>query len=54
MIFTLSAEIAQIACWNKKAVYGLLLRASALTHLPHVHKIVPGGGLSPDGNRWIA
>ncbi|WP_045543077.1 transposase, partial [Acetobacter tropicalis] len=22
---------------------------SALTHHPHVHMIVPGGGLSPDG-----
>ena len=27
---------------------------SALTHHPHVHVIVPGGGLSPDGERWIA
>ncbi len=27
---------------------------SALTHHPHVHVIVPGGGLSPDGSRWIA
>ena len=27
---------------------------SALTHHPHVHGIVPGGGLSPDGARWIA
>src|SRR4029077_19914602 len=27
---------------------------SALTHHPHVHVIVPGGGLSPDGGRWIA
>jgi hypothetical protein len=26
---------------------------SALTHHPHVHMIVPGGGLSPDGTRWI-
>jgi hypothetical protein len=26
---------------------------SALTHHPHVHCIVPGGGLSPDGERWI-
>ncbi len=24
-----------------------------LTHHPHVHCIVPGGGLSPDGARWI-
>ena len=27
---------------------------SALTHHPHVHIIVPGGGLSPDGSRWVA
>jgi hypothetical protein len=27
---------------------------SALTHHPHVHCIVPGGGLSLDGERWIA
>src|SRR3990170_1714691 len=27
---------------------------SALTHHPHVHGIVPGGGLSPDGERWVA
>jgi hypothetical protein len=27
---------------------------SAITHHPHVHMIVPGGGLSPDGKRWIA
>jgi hypothetical protein len=27
---------------------------SALTHHPHGHVIVPGGGLSPDGSRWIA
>jgi len=27
---------------------------SALTHHPHVHCIVPGGGLSPDGERWIS
>ena len=27
---------------------------SALTHHPHVHMIVPGGGLSLDGTRWVA
>jgi len=26
---------------------------SAMTHHPHVHGIVPGGGLSIDGKRWI-
>ncbi len=27
---------------------------SAMTHHPHVHMIVPGGGISLDGKRWIA
>lgn len=83
VVFTMPAEIAQIAYWNPKAVYGLLFRASAetvmtiaadpkrlgakigmtsmlhtwgsaLTHHPHIHMIVPGGGLSPEGTRWIA
>lgn len=83
VVFTLPAEIAQIAFWNKQAVYGLLFRASAetvmtiaadperlgakvgmtavlhtwgsaLTHHPHIHMIVPGGGLSPDGAKWVA
>jgi hypothetical protein len=27
---------------------------SALTHHPHVHMIVPGGGISPDGQRWVS
>src|SRR5215216_5067289 len=27
---------------------------SALTHHPHVHIVVPGGGLSPDRSRWVA
>jgi hypothetical protein len=27
---------------------------SAMTHHPHVHMIVPGGGISPDGERWIS
>jgi hypothetical protein len=26
---------------------------SALTHHPHVHGIVPGGGLAIDGDRWV-
>jgi len=83
LVFTLPAEVAQIAYWNKRAVYSLLFRASAetvmtiaadpkrmgarvgmtsvlhtwgsaLTHHPHIHMIVPGGGLSPDGTRWVA
>ena len=27
--------------------------APTMTHHPHVHMIVPGGGFSPDGERWI-
>ncbi len=27
---------------------------SALTHHPHVHCVVPGGGLLPDGERWVS
>ena len=26
---------------------------SAMTHHPHIHMIVPGGGISKDGKRWI-
>ena len=25
-----------------------------MTHHPHVHMIVPGGGLSPEGQRWVS
>ncbi len=27
---------------------------SAMTHHPHIHMIVPGGGLSLDGQRWVS
>ena len=27
---------------------------SALTHHPHVHMIVPGGGIALDGEKWVA
>src|ERR1700686_4607778 len=26
---------------------------STLTHHPHVHMIVPGGGIAADGSRWV-
>jgi hypothetical protein len=26
----------------------------ALTHHPHLHVLVPGGGIAPDGNSWIS
>jgi len=82
-VFTLPAQIADIAYQNKAAIYDLLFKASAetmliigtdpehlgarigfisvlhtwgsaMTHHPHVHMIAPGGGISPDGTRWIA
>jgi len=83
VVFTLPAEVADIAYQNKAAVYDLLFRAasetmltiaadpkhlgarvgitavlhtwgSAMTHHPHVHMIVPGGGIAIDGTRWIS
>ncbi|MEL0252990.1 MAG: IS91 family transposase, partial [Novosphingobium sp.] len=83
VVFTVPAEIADIAWQNKAVVYDLLFRAaahtmltiaadpkhlgarvgitavlhtwgSALTHHPHVHMIVPGGGIALDGTRWIS
>ena len=83
VVFTVPAEISDIAFTNKAAVYDLLFRAasetmltiaadprhlgarigitavlhtwgSALTHHPHVHMIVPGGGISLDGTRWVS
>jgi hypothetical protein len=78
VVFTLPAEVADIAFHNKALVYDLLFKAasetmltiaadpkhlgarigitavlhtwgSALTHHPHVHMIVPGGGIAPMG-----
>ncbi|RWB65081.1 IS91 family transposase [Mesorhizobium sp.] len=83
VVFTLPAEVADIAFHNKTAVYDLLFKAasetmltiaadpkhlgarigitavlhtwgSAMTHHPHAHMIVPGGGIAPDGSRWIS
>ncbi|WP_419827093.1 IS91 family transposase [Sphingomonas sp.] len=83
VVFTLPAEVADVAFQNKAALYGLLFQTasetmttiaadpkhlgarigitavlhtwgSAMTHHPHIHTIVPGGGLPPDGSRWIA
>ena len=83
VVFSLPAQIADIAYHNKAVIYDILFKASAetmitiaadprhlgarigflsvlhtwgspLTHHPHVHMIVPGGGISPDGTRWVA
>ncbi len=83
VVFSLPAEVADIASQNKAVVYDLLFRAasqtmltiaadprhlgarigitavlhswgSALTHHPHIHMIVPGGGISLDGQNWVS
>jgi hypothetical protein len=83
VVYTLPAELRDVAFQNKRVVYDLLMKAaaettlqigadpkrlgarigitavlhtwgSAMTHHPHVHMIVPGGGLSPGGTQWIS
>jgi ssDNA-binding Zn-finger/Zn-ribbon topoisomerase 1 len=83
VVFTLPAQIADIAYQNKAVIYDLLFKASAetlitiaadpkhlgarvgvlsvlhtwgsaLTHHPHVHMIVPGGGIALDGKSWVS
>jgi len=83
VVFTLPAQLAEIAFQNKAVVYDILMRTAAETlrtiaadpkhlgaeigliavlhtwgqnlhHHPHVHCIVPGGGISPDATRWMA
>ena len=83
VVFTVPAQIAEIAFYNQETVYNILFRATAQTlltiagdprhlgacigffavlhtwgqnllHHPHLHCVVPGGGLSADHERWIA
>lgn len=61
MLFDVTAEtLLTIAADPKRlgarigATLVLHTWGSAMTHHPHVHGIVPGGGLSPDGERWVA
>src|SRR3974390_1177431 len=83
VVFSLPAQIADIAYQNKAVISDILFKASAeamttiaadpkhlgaqigilsvlhtwgsaLNHHPHVHMIVPGGGISLDGTRWVA
>jgi hypothetical protein len=83
VVFTVPAEVADIAYQNKAVVYDILFKAasqtlltiaadprrlgarigvtavlhtwgSAMTHHPHLHCIVPGGGLSADGQSWVS
>ena len=83
VVFSIPAELADIAFHNKAVMYDLLFHAasetmltiaadrrhlgarigitavlhylgSAMTHHPHIHMIVPGGGISLDGTRWVS
>jgi hypothetical protein len=61
LLFDVAAETLMIIAADPKhlgaqigATLVLHTWGSALTHHPHVHGIVPGGGISPDGERWVA
>ena len=61
LLFDVAAEVLQTIAADPRhlgarigATLVLHTWGSALTHHPHVHGIVPGGGLSPDGQRWIS
>jgi len=60
LLFDLAAETLRTIAADPKhlgARIGVTLVlhtwGSALTHHPHVHGIVPGGGLGLDGDRWV-
>jgi hypothetical protein len=61
MLFEAAAETLKTIAADKRhlgaeigATMVLHTWGQTLTHHPHVHCIVPGGGLSPCGDRWIA
>jgi len=61
LLFDVAAEVLQTIAADPRhlgarigATLVLHTWGSALTHHPHVHGIVPGGGLSPDGTQWVA
>jgi hypothetical protein len=61
LLFDIAAETLQRIAADPKhlgahigATLVLHTWGSALTHHPHVHGIVPGGGLAPDGKTWVA
>jgi len=60
LLFDVAAEVLQTIAADARhlgarigATLVLHTWGSALTHHPHVHGIVPGGGLSPDGKAWV-
>jgi predicted Zn-ribbon and HTH transcriptional regulator len=61
LLFKASAEAMRIIAADPKHLGArigitavLHTWGSAMMHHPHVHMIVPGGGISLDGTRWIA
>jgi hypothetical protein len=51
-LLTIAADLKHLgACLGATAV--LHSWGSAMTHHPHLHMIVPGGGISLDGMRWV-
>jgi hypothetical protein len=61
LLFDVAAEVLQTIAADRKhlgarigATLVLHTWGSALTHHPHVHGIVPGGGIGPDGKTWVA
>ena len=61
LLFDVAAEVLQTIAADPQhlgarigATLVLHTWGSALTHHPHVHGIVPGGGLSLDGKQWVA
>jgi len=52
-MLTIAADPKQLGA--KIAITSVLHTwGSAMTHHPHVHMIVPGGGISPDGSKWVS
>ena len=61
LLFDVAAEVLLTIAADRKhlgarigATLVLHTWGSALTHHPHVHGIVPGGGLAPDSKTWVA
>ena len=61
LLFDVAAEALQTIAADPKhlgarigATLVLHTWGSALTHHPHVHAVVPGGGLAPDGKTWVS
>jgi hypothetical protein len=61
LLFDMAAEVLQTIAADPKhlgarigATLVLHTWGSAMTHHPHVHGIVPGGGIASDGKTWVA